>query len=62
MPRTIEHIRQEYVEQLALYRAALRLAYPNHRVRAALVWTAGPALTELPDDTLDAALSRREGA
>jgi hypothetical protein len=30
-------------------------------VRAALVWTAGPALTELPDDALDAALSRPTG-
>jgi hypothetical protein len=26
-------------------------------VRAALVWTAGPALTELSDEALDAALS-----
>jgi ATP-dependent helicase/nuclease subunit A len=58
VPRTIERIPREYVEQLALYRVALRLAYPNHRVRAALVWTAGPALTELPDEALDAALSR----
>ena len=28
--------------------------YPNHQVRAALVWTAGPALTELPAALLDA--------
>jgi ATP-dependent helicase/nuclease subunit A len=54
----IERIPQEYIEQLALYRVALRLAYPNHSVRAALVWTAGPALTELTDAALDAALSR----
>jgi ATP-dependent helicase/nuclease subunit A len=58
VPRTIGRIPQEYIEQLALYRAVLRLAYPNRRVRAALVWAAGPALTELPDDALDAALSR----
>jgi ATP-dependent helicase/nuclease subunit A len=56
--RSIERIPRAYVEQLALYREVLRLAYPNHRVRAALVWTAGPALTELPDGALDAALSR----
>ena len=31
---------QGYVGQLALYRAVLRTLYPNHRVRAALVWTA----------------------
>ena len=58
VPRTITRIPPEYIEQLALYRAVLRLAYPNHQVRAALVWTAGPALTELPDAALDAALSR----
>jgi hypothetical protein len=32
--------------------------YPNHAVRAALVWTAGPALMELPEAALDAAMSR----
>jgi ATP-dependent helicase/nuclease subunit A len=58
----IERIPRAYIEQLALYREVLRLAYPNRRVRTALVWTAGPALTELPDDTLDAALSRRKDA
>jgi ATP-dependent helicase/nuclease subunit A len=57
VPRTIGRIPQEYIEQLALYRAVLRLAYPNRPVRAALVWTAGPALTELSDEALDAALS-----
>jgi ATP-dependent helicase/nuclease subunit A len=62
VPPTIGRIPQEYIEQLALYRAVLRLAYPNHRVRAALVWTAGPALTELPDEALDAALSGRTDA
>jgi hypothetical protein len=36
----------------------LRVAYANHRVCAALVWTAGPALIELPDEALGAALSR----
>jgi ATP-dependent helicase/nuclease subunit A len=60
--RSIARIPQAYVEQLALYREVLRLAYPNHHVRTALVWTAAPALAELPDDTLDAALSRRKDA
>ena len=45
-PRRIEDIPQSHVGQLALYREVLRTLYPNHRVRAALVWTAGPALTE----------------
>jgi ATP-dependent helicase/nuclease subunit A len=55
---TIARIPPKYIKQLALYREVLRLAYPNHQVRAALVWTAGPALTELPDEALGAALSR----
>ena len=49
VPRRIEDIPESHVGQLALYREVLRALYPNHRVRAALVWTAGPALTELPD-------------
>ena len=60
--RNIERIPSAYVEQLALYREVLCIAYPNHRVRTALVWTAGPVFTELPDETLDAALSRLMGA
>ena len=52
-----EDIPPGYVRQLALYRAVLTSLYPNHQVRAVLVWTAGPALTELPADALDAALS-----
>jgi ATP-dependent helicase/nuclease subunit A len=58
VPRRIEDIPESYLGQLALYREVLRTLYPNHHVRAVLVWTAGPALTELPDDALDRALSR----
>jgi ATP-dependent helicase/nuclease subunit A len=46
-----------YVTQLALYRAVLRQLYGDREVRAALVWTEVPALTELPADALDAALA-----
>jgi ATP-dependent helicase/nuclease subunit A len=56
-PSRIEDIPRGYVRQLALYRAVLQKLYPNHQVRAALVWTAAPALTELPAAALDAALS-----
>ena len=48
VPQRTEDIPPSYVRQLALYRAVLQRLYPNHEVRAALVWTAGPALTELP--------------
>jgi ATP-dependent helicase/nuclease subunit A len=58
VPRRIEDIPEQHVGQLALYAEVLRALYPNHRVRAALVWTAGPALTELPESALAQALSR----
>ena len=57
VPGRIGEIPAGYIAQLALYRAVLCRLYPNHAVRAALVWTAGPALTELPDAALDAAMS-----
>jgi ATP-dependent helicase/nuclease subunit A len=58
VPSRIEDIPERHVGQLALYAEVLRALYPNHRVRAALVWTAGPALSELPDSALEQALSR----
>jgi ATP-dependent helicase/nuclease subunit A len=62
IPPSIEQVPDSYIGQLALYRAVLRRLYPNHRVRAALIWTAGPSLTELPDATLDHAMSRLKHA
>ncbi|HKS63058.1 MAG TPA: 3'-5' exonuclease, partial [Xanthobacteraceae bacterium] len=62
VPGGIERIAPHYITQLALYRAVLGTLYPNHTVRAALVWTAGPALTELPPAALDAAMSRLPAA
>ena len=46
------------MRQLALYRAVLALLYPGRTLRAALVWTTGPNLMEVPAAALDAALSR----
>ena len=48
---------QGYIRQLSLYRAVLMRLYPNRPVRAALVWTAFPALAEIPAEALDAALT-----
>jgi ATP-dependent helicase/nuclease subunit A len=58
IPHKVEEIPPGHIEQLALYCAVLRKVYPNHMVRAALVWTLGPALIEVPAALLDAALSR----
>ena len=53
-PATMADVPLLYRRQMAAYWAALRRIYPNHRVRAALLWTEGPTLMELPDDMLEA--------
>ena len=53
---------QPYVTQLALYRAVLARVFPGKTVRAALLFTDGPKLMEVPaaimDKALDAALTK----
>ncbi|MDQ4135451.1 MAG: PD-(D/E)XK nuclease family protein, partial [Pseudomonadota bacterium] len=46
-----------YVGQLALYRALVSEIYPEHPVRAFLIWTAGPAVRELAEEELAGALA-----
>ncbi|MFT3810016.1 MAG: double-strand break repair helicase AddA [Micropepsaceae bacterium] len=46
-----------YLRQMALYREAMRAAFPDRRVTAALLWTETPDLVDLPDSLLDAALA-----
>ncbi len=58
VPATPEKAPPAYVEQLALYRAVLGRIYPGRTVRAALVWTEGPALMEFSGLLLDAAMER----
>ncbi len=55
VPQAVEDV-PRYVTQLALYRAVLGRLYPAKTVRAALIFTAGPALLEIPGRDLDAAL------
>ena len=47
-----------YVAQLAAYRLALRGLFPNRELRAAIVWTDGPKLMEIPSTLLDDAERR----
>jgi ATP-dependent helicase/nuclease subunit A len=49
---------ESYVAQLGLYRAVLSRLYPGKRVRAALVFTSGPRLIELPEAAMDAAVAK----
>jgi len=46
-----------YVTQLALYRAVLASVFPGKTVRAALLFTDGPKLMEVPAAAMDAALN-----
>jgi ATP-dependent helicase/nuclease subunit A len=57
-PATLEEVAPGYIAQLAAYRAALRLIYPARALRAAIVWTDGPKLMEIPSTSLDLAEHR----
>jgi len=56
IPRKTQKVPRGYVVQLAAYRAALAPLFPGKDIRAALLWTSGPVLMELPAPLLDAAL------
>jgi len=46
-----------YVAQLALYRAVLARIYPEKTIRAALIFTEGPNVMEVPGAAMEAALA-----
>jgi ATP-dependent helicase/nuclease subunit A len=56
VPAQLENVPAAYVTQLALYRGVLRQIYPAKRVRAALLFSGGPRLIEIPLPVMDAAL------
>lgn len=53
-PLHLDRIPPAHLRQMAAYRAALRVVFPDRPVRAALLYTATPVLHSLPDDLLDA--------
>ncbi len=57
-PRTLDEVADAYIVQLAAYRTALRGLYGGLPLRAALLWTDGPRLMEIPSTSLDAAEQR----
>jgi ATP-dependent helicase/nuclease subunit A len=61
-PKTLEEVAPAYIAQLAGYRKALAPIFPGRRLRAALLWTDGPRLMEVPSTVLDAAEKRLFGA
>ncbi len=58
IPKTIGEVSAHYIEQLAAYRAALSGIFPDRRIRALLVFTAGPRLFEIPEESLESAWAR----
>ena len=52
-PAAIEAIPPAHLRQMAAYRAALRIIFPDRAVEAALLYTAAPVLHALPDAVLD---------
>jgi ATP-dependent helicase/nuclease subunit A len=57
-PQTLDQVAPAYVAQLAGYRAALKGLFPGRPLRAALLWTDGPRLMEIPSTSLDDAERR----
>jgi ATP-dependent helicase/nuclease subunit A len=55
-PTIVEEVAQAYIDQLAAYRLALSELFPGRSLRAALLWTDGPRLMEIPSTLLDGAM------
>ncbi len=52
-PMQVSQVPLPYLRQMAAYRAAVRLIYPDKTVRCVLLWSDSPRLMELPSDMLD---------
>lgn len=53
-PTDPKRVPEQYLSQMATYRALLERIYPNKRIRCLLLWTDGPHVTELNDVVLRA--------
>ncbi len=61
-PSRADEVPQAHVAQMALYRALLAPLYPGRTVAAALLFTEGPILLDLPAAVLDDVLARLAAA
>jgi ATP-dependent helicase/nuclease subunit A len=52
---TLEDVAPAYINQLAAYQLALKKLFSGRAIRAALLWTDGPRLMEIPSTSLDVA-------
>ena len=57
-PKTLDEVAPAYIAQLAGYRTVLKGLFPGRPLRAALLWTDGPRLMEIPSTSLDDAERR----
>jgi len=57
VPETGDAIAEAHARQMALYRALVAPLYPGKTVRALLLFTAGPAMIEVPSERLASALA-----
>ena len=53
-PTDPARVAEAYLLQLAAYRLAVQRIFPGMQVRAAILWTDGPRIMEIPADLLDA--------
>jgi ATP-dependent helicase/nuclease subunit A len=58
VPEHLDQVPKPYIAQLSLYRALLTRLYPKKLVLAALVFTGGPRLIEVPGSAMDAAVTK----
>jgi ATP-dependent helicase/nuclease subunit A len=54
-PRTVDGVAEAYLLQLATYRLAVRAIFPGKPVTAAILWTDGARIMEIPATVLDQA-------
>jgi ATP-dependent helicase/nuclease subunit A len=57
-PKEVGEVSEAYLLQLCAYRLALTRIFPQQRIRAAILWTDGPRIMEIPQAMLDAAEER----
>ena len=61
VPGGLAEVAEAYVAQLALYRAVLARIYPAKTIRAALIFTEGPQVVEVPGAAMDVVMAVRSG-
>ncbi len=59
IPNSLEAVPKNYLQQMSLYRSLIAKIYPNHKVECYLIWTQGPQIMQLSDETLKKAMTSK---